>query len=143
VDESKEINYIDRPAIIISASGMAQNGRILHHLRHNISEPNNTILIVGWQAPDTLGRDLVSGAKVVSIYGDRYDVEAEVVQINGFSAHAGQDMLMRYALSSKNSLRKVILVHAEADVAQIFAAKLKEAGIPEVIYPELYQAVEI
>lgn len=143
VDQSKEINYIDRPAIIISASGMAQNGRILHHLRHNISEPKNTVLIVGWQAPDTLGRDLVNGAKVVSIYGDRYDVEAEIVQINGFSAHAGQDMLMRYALASKSSLRKVILVHAEADVARIFAEKLTEAGIPEVIYPELYAAVEI
>jgi len=143
VEESKAINYMDQPAIVISASGMMQNGRILHHLRHNISDPRNTILIVGWQAPDTLGRDLINGAKEATIYGDRYEVEAQVVQISGFSAHAGQDMLMRYALASKNTLRKVILVHAEAQVANTFAQTLKDAGVPEVEFPELYQAVEI
>lgn len=143
VEESKAINYMDQPAIVISASGMLQNGRILHHLRHNISDPRNTILIVGWQAPDTLGRDLINGVKEVTIYGDRYEVEAQVVQISGFSAHAGQDMLMRYALASKSTLRKVILVHAEPQVADVFAQSLKDAGIPEVEFPELYQAVEI
>ncbi|HEY9087353.1 MAG TPA: MBL fold metallo-hydrolase [Anaerolineaceae bacterium] len=143
VAESKSINYIDRPAIIISASGMLQSGRILHHLRHNIGDPRNTILIVGWQAPDTLGRDLVNGVKEVTIYGDRYDVQAEVIQINGFSAHAGQDMLLQYALASKKDLRKVMLVHGEPDVAEKFAKLLKDAGIPEVIYPALREAVEI
>jgi len=143
VEESKAINYMDQPAIVISASGMLQNGRILHHLRHNISDPRNTILIVGWQAPDTLGRNLINGVKEATIYGDRYEVAAQVEQISGFSAHAGQDMLMRYALASKNTLRKVILVHAEAQVADVFAQSLKDAGVPEVEFPDLYQAVEI
>ena len=143
VEESKAINYMDQPAIVISASGMLQNRRILHHLRHNISDPRNTILIVGWQAPDTLGRNLINGVKEATIYGDRYEVEAQVVQISGFSAHAGQDMLMRYALASKNTLRKVILVQAEAQVAGTFAQSLKDAGVPEVEFPDLYQAVEI
>ncbi len=143
VEESKAINYMDRPVVIISASGMAQNGRILHHLRHNIDDPRNTILIVGWQAPDTLGRDLVEGKKEVTIYGDRYEVRADVVQISGFSAHAGQDMLMRYALASKDTLRKVVLVHAEAAVAEQFRGTLLAAGVPEVIYPELYDSLDI
>jgi metallo-beta-lactamase family protein len=94
-------------------------------------------------APDTLGRDLVNGVKDVTIYGDRYDVQAEVIQINGFSAHAGQDMLLQYALASKKDLRKVMLVHGEPDVAEKFAKLLKEAGIPEVIYPALREAIEI
>lgn len=143
VDESKAINQINQPIIIISASGMAQNGRILHHLKHNLGDDRNTILIVGWQSPGTNGRELVSGAKQIEIYGEEYEVRAEVVNINGFSAHAGQDFLLEYALATHETLKKVILVHGDPDAAEIFADLLRRRGIQEVVIPQLYQALDI
>jgi len=82
------------PAIIISASGMAEAGRILHHLKNNVEDPRSTVLIVGWQAPDTLGRRLVEHQPVVKIFGEEYHVKAQVVTINGFSAHADRAELV-------------------------------------------------
>ncbi len=105
VDESKALNDKKGPMIIISASGMAETGRILHHLKNNIEDSNNTILIVSWQAPDTLGRRLVEGLPMVRIFGDEYPVRARVVNIGGLSAHAGQDMLLKYALSAREHSR--------------------------------------
>ncbi len=126
VEESKALNDRNDPMVIISASGMAEAGRILHHLRNNIENPRNTILIVGWQAPDTLGRRLVEQQKVVRIYGQMFDRRAEVETINAFSAHAGQDTLLEYVQSTKESLKQLILVHGEAEPASIFEEKLKE-----------------
>ncbi len=143
VDESKAINDKKGPMVIISASGMSEAGRILHHLKNNIEDQNNTVLIVGWQAPNTLGRRLVDRERMVRIFGDEYDLRAEVVTINGLSAHAGQDYLLQYASAVKGRVKKIFLVHGEAEAAAVFMAKLKEAGIGPVEYPTYQQQVEI
>jgi metallo-beta-lactamase family protein len=137
VDESKAINEIDRPIIIISASGMAETGRILHHLRNNIHDPNNTILITSWMAPNTLGRRLVEGVKTVKIFGEEHKVKAEVVSINGLSAHAGQSSLLEYAEAVKGRVKRIFLVHGEEVPAATFMELLSESGMDNVDYPKL------
>jgi metallo-beta-lactamase family protein len=143
VDESKTINEKKGPMVIISASGMAETGRILHHLKNNIGDSNNTILIVSWQAPDTLGRRLVEGQPIVRIFGEEYPVRARVVNIGGLSAHAGQDMLVKYALSAKGRLRNTFLVHGEPDAASALRSILNNAGISGIQYPAENESVEI
>lgn len=143
VDESKSINDKKGPMVIISASGMAEAGRILHHLKNNIEDKNNTIMIVGWQAPNTLGRRLVDRERKVRIFGEEYNLRAEVATINGLSAHAGQDYLLKYAAAVKGRVKKIFLVHGEDDAAAAFQTKLKEAGIGPVEYPIYQQQVEI
>ena len=101
VEESKAINEMKGPLVVISASGMAESGRILHHLRNNIEDPRNTILIVSWQAANTLGRRLAERAPEVRIFGDLYQVRAQVATINGYSGHAGRDLLIRWATALK------------------------------------------
>jgi len=143
VDESKSLNDKKGPMVIISASGMAENGRILHHLRNNIENPLNTVLIVGWQAPYTLGRRLVEGATQLRIFGQLFERRAEVEVIHGLSAHAGQQFLLDYASAVKNRVKKIYLVHGEDDAAGVFMSKLKEQGFGKVEYPELYEVAEI
>jgi metallo-beta-lactamase family protein len=143
VDESKALNDRYQPMVIISASGMAETGRILHHLRNNIENSRNCIVIVSWQAPYTLGRRLVDGDKKVKIFGEEFDVHAEVVSIGGLSAHAGQDMLLRYAQASRASLKQLILVHGEENAEAAFQQKLVEAGIGPVVYPKMFDTIEI
>jgi metallo-beta-lactamase family protein len=143
VDESKRLNDLKGPMVIISASGMAETGRILHHLRNNIENPANTILIVGWQAPNTLGRRLAEGDRQVRIFGQLFDRRAEVKTIDGLSAHAGQDVLLNYARQVKGHAKKIFLVHGEPDKAAIFEQKLKEEGIGPVQYPLWQETVEI
>jgi metallo-beta-lactamase family protein len=142
VDESKAINELKGPAIIISASGMAEVGRILHHLKNNIEDEKNTILIVGWQAPYTLGRRLADQEKEIKIFGDTYLRRAEVVTIGGLSAHAGQDMLLKYAAAQKG-LKGLILVHGELDAESVFRAKLAQAGQKMVVYPDLFTSMDL
>ena len=96
-EESKELNFLREPAVIISASGMAEAGRILHHLKNNIEDPRNTILIVGWQAPNTLGRRIVEKQPTVKIFGESYKLRANVEIINGFSAHADHSELVEWS----------------------------------------------
>ncbi len=143
VEESKLLNNRTDPMIIISASGMAETGRILHHLKNNIENPNNTILIVSWQAPDTLGRRLAERAKTVKIFGETYHLRAEVVTIGGLSAHAGQDFLLKYALASKKQIRQAFLVHGEPPAALALQAKLVDAGLCSVAYPERGDMAEL
>jgi len=143
VDESKAINFIDDPVIIISASGMAETGRILHHLRNNIEDERNTVLITSWMAPHTLGRRLSEGKKRIKIFGEEHKVRAEVASINGLSAHADQPHLIEYALASKDTLKGVFLVHGEEGPALALMEKLKQAGLNEVHYPELGESVDI
>jgi metallo-beta-lactamase family protein len=143
VEESKALNESKEPMIIISASGMAETGRILHHLKNNIENPNNTVCIVSWQAPDTLGRRLADHEKHIKIFGEPYDVKAEVDVITGLSGHAGQDLLIPYAVNVKDTVKKVFLVHGEEKQAGIFMGKLKEHNLNEVYYPELHSSVEI
>ncbi len=143
VDESKALNGRTEPMIIIAASGMAETGRILHHLKNNIEDPKNTILIVSWQAPDTLGRHLADREKQVKIYGEPYKVRAEVSTIGGLSGHAGQDLLIQYAATVKNQVKQVFLVHGEQTPARMLMDKLKEQTLREVYYPDLHSSVEL
>lgn len=143
VDESKALNGRKEPMVIISASGMAENGRILHHLANNIEDGRNTIAIVGWQAPDTLGRRLAERATQVNIFGEKYIRKAEVATIGGLSAHAGQNFLLRYAEASKSQLQKIILVHGEDKGATPFRELLGERMTTPVAYPEMFETMEI
>ena len=143
VDESKALNGRKDPMVIIAASGMAETGRILHHLKNNIEDPKNTVLIVSWQAPDTLGRRLADREKQVKIYGEPYKVRAEVATIGGLSGHAGQDLLVHYAASVKSQVKQVFLVHGEQTPARVLMEKLKEQSLREVYYPALHSTVEL
>ena len=143
VEESKSLNDKKGPLVIISASGMSEAGRILHHLKNNIENPRNTVLIAGWQAPNTLGRRLTEGVKEVRIYGQLYDLRAEVVSINGLSAHAGQKLLLEYASAVRGRVKKVFLVHGEEDAAGVFMTRLRELGFTDVIYPQLNDNAEL
>ncbi|HSK65689.1 MAG TPA: MBL fold metallo-hydrolase [Anaerolineales bacterium] len=143
VEESKALNLRKDPMIIISASGMAETGRILHHLKNNIEDSKNTVCIVSWQAPHTLGRRLADREKQVKIFGEPYNVRAEVATIGGLSGHAGQDLLTRYAVNVKNTVRKIFLVHGEAGPAAALTEKLKNQNMDDVYYPALHSSVEL
>ncbi len=143
VEASKAINERRGPMVIISASGMAENGRILHHLKNNIEDQRNTVAIVGWQAPDTLGRRLAEGQREVKIFGEEYPVRAEVVTIDGLSAHAGQDYLETYAAASRASLKQIFLVHGEEKGALPLKALLEASGSAPVHYPAPHDMVEL
>ncbi|MBL8058404.1 MAG: MBL fold metallo-hydrolase [Anaerolineales bacterium] len=142
-EESKTLNGQAGPMVIISASGMCENGRIRHHLCYTLSDPRNTILIVSWQAPETLGRRLADRAKEVKIFGDTYKVKAQVATINGYSGHAGQDLLVEFAAVLKPRLKGVFLVHGEPAAATALQAALAEAGVAGVHIPTLHERVEL
>ncbi|MBI4770960.1 MAG: MBL fold metallo-hydrolase, partial [Chloroflexi bacterium] len=141
VDESKALNYRKEPMIIISASGMCEAGRVLHHLRNNIEDPRNSVLIVSWQAPYTLGRRIADRGPVVMIFGEEFELRAQVCTIGGFSAHAGQDLLTEYAASMEPRLQRVFLVHGEPRPAAALTEKLAGAGVRNIFYPAMHQAV--
>jgi len=143
VAESKAINEYQGSAVIISASGMAEAGRILHHLRNNVGDPRNTILIVGWQAPYTLGRRLADRETDIKIFGEKFYRQAKVATIGGLSAHAGRDMLIEYASAVKDQVQKVFLVHGEERGALPLKKELEMQGFKEVIYPKKESVFEI
>lgn len=143
VEESIRLHARRSPCTIISASGMCETGRILHHLKNNIEKPKNTVLIPGYQAANTLGRRLADGVKKVNIFHESYDVRAEVVQIHGFSGHADQSDLMRMLLPLRDSARRVYLVHGEPDQSDALAAKLRESRFPSVECPSMGERVEL
>ena len=143
VEESKALNLRKDPMIIISASGMAETGRILHHLKNNVENPLNTVCIVSWQAPHTLGRRLADREKQIRIFGEPYTVKAEIATIGGLSGHAGQDLLTKYALNTRNSVKKVFLVHGEELPAAMLTQKLMEQNLRDVYYPELHSTTEL
>jgi metallo-beta-lactamase family protein len=143
VEESKALNERHDPMIIISASGMAETGRILHHLKNNIEDKRNTILIVSWQAPYTLGRRLADRETQVRIFGEVYDRRAEVATIGGLSAHAGQPFLIEYAQAVKGRVKGIFLVHGEPRAAEALHERLQQDGLACTHYPELHTSVEI
>ncbi|MCX7780223.1 MAG: MBL fold metallo-hydrolase [Negativicutes bacterium] len=133
-EESKELNSIHTPLIIISASGMANAGRIQHHLKHNLWRPEASVLFVGYQAEGTLGRRLLEGAKKVRIMGEEISVKAEIVNLEGFSAHADQQQLLHWLSSFRKKPRNVFLVHGEADAIQTFAGLIhSKVGVTSYI----------
>lgn len=143
VSESREMNASDEPMVVISASGMADSGRVLHHLAGNLGDPRSTVALVSYQAQHTLGWQLAQGEKSIEIFGDRHDVKAEVVRIRGFSAHAGQSYLMEYGLASQNTLKGVFLIHGEQQTAEKLQAKLKGSGLERVAVPFRKQSLEV
>lgn len=124
-EESKEINFIDTPKVIISASGMCEAGRIRHHLKHNLWRPECTILFVGYQAVGTLGRSIVEGAEEVRLFGEPIQVRAKIRQLIGMSGHADKDGLIEWISGFEEKPRKVFVVHGEDTVCTSFAECLK------------------
>lgn len=143
VEESKALNERTDPMIIISASGMMEVGRVLHHLKHNIHDPNSTVLIVSWMAPHTLGRRLVEGKTQIKIYGEVYERKIGVKVINGFSAHGGQNFLVDYAMNVKGRVDNVFLVHGEQRSAAALMEKLHANGMHNLHFPSRDQMFEI
>jgi len=143
VDESKKLNDINEPCIIIASSGMCEAGRILHHLANNIQNPRNTVLVVGFMAEHTLGRRIVERQPELRIFGDLYQLKSEVAILNAFSAHAGQDELVNYAQTmDKTKLKNIFLVHGEVAQAQELSQKLYEAGYANISIPARGDKVE-
>lgn len=141
VEESKALNYLEEPAIIIAASGMCEAGRILHHLVNNIQNRNNTVLIVGFMAANTLGRRIKEQHKQVKIFGQEYNLNAEVVTLNTFSAHADYKEILDYiARLDRNRLKEIFLVHGEHDAQEYLINLLGEKGYKTKIvkYNETY-----
>jgi metallo-beta-lactamase family protein len=136
VDESIALNGRPGPCVIISASGMCEAGRILHHLKHNIEDARNAVLIVGYQAADTLGRRLVERRPAVRILGREYKVQAEVVVLNGLSSHADHADLLRDLGPLAGAVKRVRLVHGEPERAAALAAALTAAGFADVAAPD-------
>ncbi len=144
VEQSKELNFRLEPAVIISASGMMENGRILHHLKNNIEDGRNTVLIVGYQAVDTLGRRLVDGVSPIRIFGEEYTPRAEIVMIEGFSGHADHPGLLAWAGAFKKRPRRIFLVHGEDQAPHKLAEGLRaDLKYERVDIPSLHQSVEV
>ncbi len=135
-EESKKLNDNRQPGIIISSSGMCEAGRILHHLLNNIENPNNIILMVGYAAAETLGRKLIEGAKLVKIFGMERQVNAEVIVMNSFSAHADSNELIEYVDQfDKGRMQNIFLVHGDYDQQLIYKQRLNSIGFENVTIP--------
>lgn len=137
VEESKAINEKDEPCIIISASGMAEAGRIKHHIANNISNPTNTIMMVGYCTPSSLGARLQEpGLKEISIFGKMYDVKAKITKIEAFSGHADYEEMIRFLeCQSVSDIKKTFLVHGEYEVQQAYQNHLLAVGFQNVEIP--------
>lgn len=136
VEESVALNENTKPCIIMSASGMCDAGRIKHHLKHNLWNPLNTILFVGYQAPNTLGRRIVEGEKVVKIFGEEIAVNAQIEYIEGYSGHADQEWLMNFIYSFRDKPKKVFLVHGEERAQKVLKEKIEKDIEVSTIIPE-------
>ena len=143
LDESKALNARTDPMIIISASGMAETGRVVYHIRWAIENKNNTIMIVSWQSPETMGRRLADREKTIKIFGDTYHCRAEIATVGGLSAHGGQDLLVEYASRVKKSAKSIFLVHGEEKGALPLMKKLEENHVKHVHYPAMHTSVEL
>jgi len=144
VEDSKELNFLREPAIIISASGMMEGGRILHHLRSRIGDKKNTILVTGWQAPNTLGRRIVEGEETVRIFGEEFPLRAKVETLTGFSGHADRDGLLAWAGAMRKKPTRTFVVHGEEEAATALAESLRtDLGFSLVEIPEPHQAFEV
>jgi len=140
VRRSKQLNNIGRSAIIISANGMAENGRILHHLKNNIEDNRNSVLIVSFMAENTLGRRLKDGEKRVRIFGESYDVRARIEAIDGYSAHADQRELLEWAGAlDERGVQQLFVVHSEPEPADTLVKMLRAQGFGQVTAPERSQ----
>jgi metallo-beta-lactamase family protein len=143
VEESKQLNGRKEPCIIIASSGMCETGRILHHLKHNIENPANTILIIGYQAPDTVGYRLVNKEPEIRIHDALWKLRAEVVVMNAFSSHSDRGDFLDYLGPLAGQVQHVRLVHGEVDQAEALAGALREKGFKEVLIPDRGEKIAI
>ncbi len=142
-EESKRLNGMKGPMVIISASGMCEGGRVLHHLEHTLGDSRNIVLFVGYQAEHTLGRRLVDGITPVRIYGEEMDVRAEIHSIQALSAHADRNELLSYFKQMGPEVDQAFVVHGEPDQSEPFAEALKKLGAREVSVPARDTTVKV
>jgi len=140
--DSIELNNISQPSIIISASGMADAGRIKHHLKHNLWRPNATVIFVGYQAEESLGRRLIDGVKEVIIHGERIAVKANIVRLPSFSAHADQNELLNWVKVAGKNARHIILVHGEEESMNVFSGLIEQNLGKTPIVPVLGESLD-
>lgn len=144
VEQSKALNNLKTPAVIISSGGMLEGGRILHHLRNRIEDARNTILFTSWQAPNTLGRRLVEKEKTVRIFGEEFQVRARVEVLPGFSGHADRDGLINFVRAMKKKPQHTFVVHGEDDSSESLANALRnELSLKNVVIPDSMQSFEV
>ncbi|MBC7745887.1 MAG: MBL fold metallo-hydrolase, partial [Flavobacterium sp.] len=144
VDESKALNDDPRPCVIISSSGMAEAGRVKHHIKNNINNNKNTILMVGYAEPNSLAGRLMAGKPYVSIFGKEYDVRAEVRSIKSMSAHGDYEDLLKFlSCQDPAEVKSVFLVHGELPVQKRFRDKIMEKGFTDVQIPERHEEVNL
>jgi metallo-beta-lactamase family protein len=142
-EESKSLNFRREPCVIISASGMAEAGRVKHHIKNNIEDVKNTILLVGYSEPGSLAGRLKAGVEMVSIFGEKFFVKAKVESVQSMSAHGDQNDLLQFISNQDPAqLKKIFLVHGDPDTQVIFKNKLMEKGY-QVEIPERHQSVEL
>ncbi len=142
-EKSKQLNNFNKPCVIISSSGMCEGGRILHHLKNNVNNPKNTIMMVGFCAPDTLGRKIVEKAPRIKIFGEEYELKAEIIVENAFSAHADKNELLSYAKAVNSNTKSFFLVHGDEDQSLSFAKHLSAGGINNSIVPHEGESYEL
>lgn len=142
-EESQRINRQPGGAMIISASGMAEAGRIKHHLRHNLWRKESTVLFVGYQAEGTLGRRIRDGAKKVRIFGEEIMVRARVIAIDGFSAHADRTELLSWLNKFQKKPKQVILFHGEEEVLTAFSAEIESSYGLSTYIPQYLETLEL
>jgi metallo-beta-lactamase family protein len=136
VADSKRLDTMHGPAVIIAASGMCESGRILHHLARYIGDHRTCVLFVGFQAEHTLGRRIQEGKEVVRIFGDEYERRAEVETLGGYSAHADRTELRAWVRRLGGPVRRAFVVHGEPPALEAMAAILREEGVREVLIPK-------
>lgn len=141
--ESKGLNKLDGPILIISASGMCEAGRILHHLKHSVEDPNDIILIVGWQAEHTLGRRLIERVSPIRIFGEEYELRAEVQSVQALSAHADRNELMQYFVAMGPEVQEAFVVHGEPEASSALVEVLRQLRAKRVRAPARDDVVEI
>jgi metallo-beta-lactamase family protein len=144
VNDSKALNNYDKPCIIISASGMAEAGRIKHHIANNIENARNTILMVGYCSPNSLGQLLKSGEPIVKIFGEEKFVKAEIAIMDSFSAHADySEMIGLLKCQDPHKVKKLFLVHGEIETQTEFKKKLEAEGFKNILIPAQGEGVEL
>jgi len=141
--ESKAINEVPNPKIIIAGSGMSTGGRITHHEKHNLPDPKSTLLLVGYQGVGTLGREIEEGARRVEIHGDMIPVRAHVEKIEGFSSHKDRDHLLSFVDQTSDSLKKVFVVMGEPKSALALVQRINDYLGVSALYPKQGQTYEL
>jgi len=143
VELSKQLNYKPEPCVIVSSSGMMNAGRIKHHLFNNLEDSKNTLLIVGYCAPDTLGGSIKAGAEKVKLFGEWKNVLAKVETMNSFSAHADRKEMINFMNNQPKKVKKLFLVHGELEAQEVFKKSLLESGFKSVEIPDLSQEFDL